>query len=84
MASFVKEMERDLAFERLQIEKVLAGARRRGDAFFQERVVLTQVPSLVGDPNKFKADFVDTVLAGVDDRIDEVINDVAVLMEVRC
>ena len=37
MASFVSDMERDLAFERLQIDKVLDAARRRGGDFFERR-----------------------------------------------
>ena len=83
MESFTKEMARDLAFERLQVDKVLSATRRKGNEFFQERVTLTQAPALLMNPSRFKDDFLATVLDGVDDRIDEVINDVAVTVEER-
>ena len=83
MASFVSDMERDLAFERLQIDKVLDAARRRGGDFFERRLALTKVPELIVDPGKFKEDFREAVLRGVDAQIDEVVTDVAVLVEER-
>ena len=53
MASFRKDMDRDVAFERLQIEKALDGMVRRADTFFEERMTLFQLPMLM-DADKFK------------------------------
>ena len=53
MASFRKDMDRDVAFERLQIEKALDGMVRRADTFFDERMTLMQARMLM-DGEKFR------------------------------
>ena len=82
MASFRKDMDRDVAFERLQIEKALDGMVRRADTFFGERMTLFQLPMLM-DADKFKAEFQAEVMTGVTERLDEVVGDVSTLVEDR-
>lgn len=82
MAAFRKDMDRDVAFERVQIEKALQQMVARADQFVDTRLTLFNLSALL-DGDKLKADFQTSVLAGVEERIDEIVADVSGLVEER-
>lgn len=82
LSSFMADLERDAAFERLQIDKALDRMRERSVAFIDRRVSITNAAELL-DAEAFKRSFEAEAVGSTARDIDSIVRDVAEMVTKR-